>query len=229
MRWGSIVLGVFTAILVSWVLRTAQPEFYIPQATLIGYGSIIYSILPPNPFVSGLYILIITIIFYLLLLSSNVFLISREKLIPLLSAAQSVYFVLIVLVYLFSIAAVYKLDFPLVIQLGQYFALTFALTWAFINAVFIDKSEIERVLIPAALILTVLGFQLALSLSFFHLTALRRAVVLTAVFYSFLGILQHYLQGKLYKRVLYEYLVTALLVGVLLIAAEHTGISFFNQ
>ncbi len=227
LRWGSAVLAVFTAFLASWVLRTSSPELFIPPAILIGYGSIIYSILPPTPVVSGLFIFILAVIHYLLLLSANVFLISRERLIPLLSAAQSVFFVLTVLVYLISITVVYKLDFSLLLQLVQYLVLTFALSWCFIQAVFIDKEAIEHLLTPATLILTYAGFQTALGLSLFPLTALRRSVILTTAFYSFLGIAQHYLQRKLYKNVLWEYLLTAVVVGAVFAVAELGGFPLF--
>jgi hypothetical protein len=155
--------------------------------------------------------------FYTILLAQNIFSITVVRTVPLFRAARTVSFLSSLVVALLLFTAIYKAD----LNIWQQVSLTVILSsilgihglWtADLKGVFNQK------ILVAGLFLGLGVGEAALGLSFLPLKSFFRAVSLTTAIYIGLGVGQQYLTHGLTRRTVFEYGITALIVGLILAA-----------
>jgi hypothetical protein len=185
-----------------FAMGIAFTQFYFPNLTL-GFKSVLWAI----AFV-GLYIIF---------LMENIFSVALERgtKIPLYRAAKTTAFLATIVVAFLHLTAVYKSNLPFWAQIALVtvlvLVLSFQLFW-----VFDLTQDFERKMLAASLLVALGVGEVALSLSFWPLESFFRAVVLATALYIGLGIGQQYFEHRLTRRIVYEYGLTAALVGLVL-------------
>ncbi|MCX7956223.1 MAG: hypothetical protein N2593_03940 [Patescibacteria group bacterium] len=160
------------------------------------------------------FIIIYSISIYAVLLCSNIFSVGIEKSLQLYRAAFSINF--------FYQTLISFLFFNIVFSLKEYFyinmilsgVITFFLSFQLFWTVKLDKNLDKKNLLFAFLISLIIA-QLSALLSFIPLRSTSIALFLTATFYSLSGIIYNYLDKKLFKETIREYVFVWIFVLII--------------
>lgn len=162
------------------------------------------------------FILLYSVSIYAMLLSSNIFNVGVEKNLQLYRAAFSVNFFYHAIVsffifnFLFSLQQVFIFNALAAGVVG--FVLSLHLFWT----IRLDI-HLEREVIRYSLILALILAELSIVISFLPLKIPIYALFLTASYYSLSGLIYHYIDQRLFKETIREYLVVLGFVGVIII------------
>lgn len=154
-------------------------------------------------------------ILYVILLAENIFNVALSRAIPLYRAAKTASFLLTLLTASLLYTTIYKAYLPLILQVFFVALLSSILGFQALWAQDI-KSNLDKKILFGALLLGFGAGEVALSLSFLPLKSFFRAIALTTAFYIGLGVGQQYLRHKLTNKDVWEYGITALIVGLVL-------------
>ena len=159
--------------------------------------------------VAGLY----AIGLYALLLTENIYNVAANRTIALLRAARSVGFLLTI--FTFYLLTLTALSFRLLAPWNMVCVLIIGFLHALpaLWTMELGGKVSKRVLSIAIAISVVLG-ELVWALSFWPMPTTMVALLLSAVFYSTVGMGQEYLDNKLYKKTAIEFFLVCLLVFV---------------
>lgn len=174
-----------------------------------------YSLLPVRWLTRLPFIVLYGFGYYAMLLTSNIFNVGVEKSIQLYRAAFSInYLAQTFIVFLFAMVMTsFRLNFILNgVFLGL---LTGSLSYQLFWSVKLEEKFNKHTLLLSILV-SMTMFQLGLMLSFVPLRLNVVALIITALFYSFTGIIYNYLGDRLFKNVIREYVFV--IVFVLFIA-----------
>lgn len=152
---------------------------------------------------------------YSLFLAQNIFVIAFIRNIPLLSGARTVSFVITVVSYFFLSTVIFSLHWPLFVTLSLVFI--FSALFIFQSIGIILEKSFRQALIWAA-VLSLCVLELTLILWFWPTTPLLISIFLTGFFYTIVGLSQVWLDRRLFRGVLWEYvwmIVLALFILVL--------------
>lgn len=160
--------------------------------------------------------------FYATLLAQNIYTISVARSIKLLSAARTIGFLLSVL----SAFGLYYILFSLhtylpLTALGIFtisFLLIIPVIWSVNLGDFVGKTEI----IQAGVLALVLS-QIGIFLTFWPVSIVFAAIFLAGNFYTFVGLLQHWLEHRLFKRIFWEFIWGAIILFAILFFTTKWG------
>lgn len=152
--------------------------------------------------------------YYALLLTENIFNISSARSIQLLRAAQAVGFYITLITYflLTDLLLSLRLNFFANVLLGFiiYFMLLVQYLWSVVLT-----PKIEKRIWTYSLIIALCMAEFTLALSFWPVRTLTGALLLSSVFYAFMGTMGYELQEKLTMRVIYEFISLPVIVLIL--------------
>lgn len=170
-----------------------------------------YFLLPGRWLTRIPFIFIFTVSIYAILLSSNVFNVGVEKSLQLFRAAFSVNFLFLTITsfLVFNLILSFKLSFFLNFLLV--FFLSLPLSFQFIWSID-PKDHFSFEVFKYSFLISLLLAELALFFSFIPLRSNIFALFLATCFYSFAGLFQAFLEGKLFKERIREYLIVLLVV-----------------
>lgn len=159
---------------------------------------------------------------YALYLSLNIYAVAGIRTIQLLNAARSVGFLLTVLTHFFLINVIFSLHliFPLIFL--TVFLLSLALIFHVIWSVNLEGSVTKSVAIFTSILALVIA-ELSLVLSFWPTTPTVAALFLSGNFYTFVGLSQAWMERRLFKNTLWEYIGVAIIVFLVLITRTQWG------
>lgn len=220
-RYQAILALVFlTYILSAWVLHEELQgsewlTCLILPCVYTAAVAMFYFLLPEKTLTRVIILVAFATGMYAILLTENIFSIASVKTIQLLRAAQAVGFLmsLVTAFFLYGTIFSFRLAPPwnFVTVLGFSIPLYFQSVWSSLL-----KKEIDKIVIIYSFSLSFLTAELALVLSFWPLSLLLTALTLVTFFYSTLGLLQHYLSGRLFEKTIREYLEIGLVVLIIL-------------
>lgn len=189
----------------------------LPTLFVVGMGFIQYFFPNLSPFFKSALWGVVFVGFYTILLAQNIFGVTAVRPVPLYRAARTVSFLSTLFVSFLLFTAVYKLDLeigPQILLVGILSSiLGFQSLWTAD-----PKGVFDRKIFAAGLLLGLGVAEAALGLSFLPLKSFFRSTALTTVVYIGLGVGQQYLTHSLTRRTVFEYGVTALIVGLILAA-----------
>ena len=216
----AILLSIFTDLFVFWAIRSDLKDNFSPQVFIL---PLIYTLacslfyfLVPVRFITrvgmtSLYALGL----YSLLLSENIFIVSSIRTIALLSSARTVSFIVTILSYFFLSNVVFSLHFNILVTLLLIFAFSFPLILHSIWTHTLEnnfRSQIEWIFLIAICLV-----ETAFVLWFWSTTPTIIALFLTGLFYVLIGISQVWLDKRLFKGVMWEYIWVAVIVFLVFI------------
>ena len=141
---------------------------------------------------------------YSLLLSENIFIVSSIRTIALLSSARTDSFIVTLLSYFFMATVVFSLHLNIFITLLFMFAFSFPLI---MHSIWTHTLESDfRSHFEWVLLITVCIVEAALMLWFWSTTPTIIGLFLTCLFYILVGFSQVWLDKRLFKGVMWEYI-----------------------
>ncbi len=163
---------------------------------------------------------------YAILLTENIYNVAVERTIQLLRAAQSVGFVITLITAFFLFDALFSFRGNALINMGFAFLISFSLTLQSLWSMELNSRLSKEVLIGSGVVGWLLA-QAALVLSFWPIGTTMEALFLTTIFYTFTGMAQQYLVGRLFAQTQKEFLAVLCIVFVLVVFTTHWGYGNF--
>lgn len=189
----------------------------LPILFSLGMGSIILQFPNFSRFFTTIFLAVYFLVFYVLLLSLNIFNVASEKTIPLLRAAYTTSFLVTTFTIFPIFTLIYKLRLNLFWESLLVLIVVALLSFQSLWTVFLPKNVIKTSL-TTSLIISFLMVQTSLVFSFFPLESFFRSLLLSTFFYIYLGFTHQFLRKTLKIKTIIEYTVVGLIiVGLVLL------------
>lgn len=157
---------------------------------------------------------------YSLFLTENIFAISSLRTINLLRSARIVSFVITIFVLFFLFNIIFSLRLPLYVTPFLVAGISFLMSAQFLWSYSENRESGREVYIYSSCLSLMMG-ELAFILSLWPVTAAIYAIFLTGLFYTYSGLCNAWLERRLFKGILWEYIwVGALSVLFLLVFSK---------
>ncbi|MBI3366865.1 hypothetical protein HY041_04540 [Candidatus Roizmanbacteria bacterium] len=213
-------LSFFTIILLFLSVRKDLKNNFSPQIFILpffyslAFG--LFYFLVPARFLTRIAItLLYALGLYSLLLTVNIFVVSSIRTIALLSSARTVSFIITLLSYFFLANVVFSMHLNVFLTLILVFGFSFPLILYSLWTYSLDSKFFSYVLWVASLSLSLV--EVTLVLWFWPILPTIIALFLTGFFYIIVGLSQVWLEKKLFKSVMWEYIWVGVLVFLVFI------------
>ncbi len=153
---------------------------------------------------------------YALLLTSNIFNVGVEKSLQLYRAAFSVNYFLQTLLVFLLMNVIFSFRFIFFLNGLTVFVATFPLALQLLWSVK-PKVTVDRKIVSYAFLVSFILMEVVSILSFIPLKTYIFALYLTAIYYSLGGLIYNYLDEKLFKQTIREYIIVLVFVTILVI------------
>ncbi len=195
---------------IEWVMLLALPTMFTAGVLLF------YFLLPVRwltrlPVAAGF-----AIGFYALLLTENIYNVAVNRTIALLRAAHSVGFLLTIITFFLLIQATIAFGFPLVWYLLFVGILTFVLTVQALWSVDLEDRIVQNVTL-LTMITTMVMLMFFWALYFWPVNKTLLVIMLSALYYSMIGMAQQFISQRLYKSTIIEYGMVATIVSIIIL------------
>lgn len=199
---------------IEWLtLFIRRKTLFILPVMFVASLSLFYFLLP----VRWLTRLPVAIIFalgvYAILLVENIYNVAGERTIQLLRAAHAVGLLLTLFTNFLFLALIFALHLPFYGNTLLIFLVSFPLILQALWSIKLEEG-ISKELLFYTLALALALAELALVFSFWPFSTVIEALFLTTVFYSLVSIVQQYFSQRLFKRMLWEFILVSLIVFV---------------
>lgn len=222
----AFILPIITTLFLLWAIFPDLKEnksfqvFILPFFYSLAFG--LFYFLTPTTFLARLVLSVIYAFgLYSLLLSQNIFIVSSSRTIQLLSGARIVSFVITLISYFFLTNIVYSFHtiiFPVVAVIGVY---TYLLIYHSLWTYTLQKYSQPLVIWVSAL--TVCVTEIATLVWFWPSNPTVTALFLTGFFYSIVGLSHIWLEKRLFKGILWEYVWVGIIVFFVLLLFTNWG------
>ncbi len=212
----AVVLSFLTDLFVFWAIRLDLKKNFHAQIFILPFFyslscSLFYFLVPARFLTRMAMTSFYAIGLYSLFLSINIFIVSSVRTIALLSSARTVSFFVTLVSYFFLSNVVFSLHLNVFLTLGLIFCFTFPLVLYSIWTHTLDNNFFSGFLLPIFLLSAVL-VETALALWFWPATPTIIGLFLTGLFYIFIGLLQSWIDRRLFKAIMWEYVWVAVIV-----------------
>ncbi len=216
----AFLLAIFTDIFVFWAERSDFKDNFSPQIFILPLfytlACALFYFLVPARFLTrigmtGLYALGL----YSLLLSENIFIVSSIRTIALLSSARTVSFIVTLLSYFFIANVIFALRLNIFLTLFLVFIFSFPLILHSIWSHTLEKDP--RSYLEWISLISICIVEVTFVLWFWSTTPTIIALFLTCLFYILVGISQVWLDKRLFKGVMWEYIWVSVIVFLVFI------------
>ncbi len=211
----AFLLSLFTDFFVFWAIRNDLKDNFSPQIFILPLfytmSCALFYFLVPARFLTrigmtSLYALGL----YSLLLSENIFIVSSIRTIALLSSARTVSFIVTLLSYFFMANVIFSLHLNIVIMLLLTFFFSFFLIMHSIWTHTLENNL--NLYIQWILLIALCLVETAFVLWFWPSSPTIIGLFLTGLFYILVGISQIWLDRRLFKGIMWEYIWVAVIV-----------------
>lgn len=224
----TVFLAIVTNILLYFVLRNDikgtfyYPIFILPFFYTIAF-SLFYSLIPARFLTKAALTGIYAFGLYSLFLTQNIFAVSGIRTINLLRSARIVSFVVTIVVLFFLINISFSLRPPLYLLPFFIFFVSF-----FLNFQSLWSYSLETEIISETLLLSILTalslMQLSFILIIWPVDASIYSIFLTGIFYTYSGLTHAWIEKRLFRGVLWEYVWVGFLSILILLVFSKWGI-----
>jgi hypothetical protein len=220
--WRYVGVALFTLVsyfVSAWALSDDLQRFewftILPLPALYG-GAIgaFYFLLPESILSRFFNLLLFGVGMYALYLTANIYSVAKGRTIQLLHAAHAIGFLFTLLTSLLCLNTIFSHRFPFYFNALLVGLTHFPLVFLFLWSVKLEP-KIDPHLLKLSGLLTLFLVELAIVFSFLPFSVWNIALFLMSFLYMGLGILQSYLQDRLFQNTLNEYTMVATFVSVL--------------
>jgi hypothetical protein len=190
--------------------------FIMPVLLTLSFYTFYFFFIPVRWITRVPFLFVYGLSFYAILLTSNIFNVGVERSLQLIRAAFAInYFYQTVILFLsLSVLFFFKQIF-LVNGIGVFilvFLLSLQLLWSVKPKTYIDKKILNY-----CLLISLVMAEAAVVISFIPLQAPILSLFLTACYYSVAGLIYYYIDEKLFKPTIREYLFVIVFVGLIVL------------
>lgn len=222
----AFILPLLTSLFLLWAIYADLKEnksfqvFILPFFYSLSFG--FFYFLTPTTFLARLALAVVYAFgLYSLLLSQNIFIVSTSRTIQLLSGARIVSFVITLISYFLLTNIVYSFHaivFPVIGLIGLY---TYLLIYHSLWTYTLQKYSQPLVIWVSAL--TVCVVEVATLVWFWPSNPTVTALFLTGFFYAIVGLSHIWLEKRLFKGILWEYVWVGTIVFFVLLLFTNWG------
>lgn len=224
---GAVVLAFLTDFILILILRKdAKGTFYYPILVLPFFYSLSFPIfytLVPDRLISQF---IITSLYafglYSLFLTQNIFAVSGIRTINLLRSARLVSFVLTLLVLFFLFNFAFSLRQIIFVTPVLTFLISLFMNFESLWSYSLNRSQIKEI-IASSIVISFLLMQLSFVLTLWPINAAVYSLFLTGIFYTYSGLVHAWLERRLFKGILWEYIWVGFISILFLIVFSKWG------
>ena len=217
----SALLAIFSDIFLFWAIHEDMQQNFSPQALILpflyslSFG--LFSFLAPARLLTRLTLTALYAVgLYSVFLSENIFIVASIRTIALLNSARIVSLVISLITFFFLTNTTFSLRLIIFPTLALIIVITFLLTMHAIWTYTLEKSFRKDVLWIG--IITLCLTQLFLALWFWPTSPTVIALFLTSIWYVLVGLSHVWLDKRLFRNVLWEYLWVAIIAFSVLIS-----------
>ena len=216
----AVILPILTDFFVFWAIGSDLKNKFYPQIFILPFlyslASALFYFLVPARFLTRIAMTSFYAIgLYSLLLSVNIFVVSSVRTIALLSSARTVSFFVTLISYFFLSNVVISLRLNIFLTLTLIFCFTFPLTLYSLWTHALDSKFFSR--FAWITLLSVSLVQTALALWFWPASPTIIALFLSGLFYIFIGLSQNWIDRRLFKGIMWEYVWVAVIVFIVFV------------
>lgn len=222
-HWGiyiAFLLSILTALFFYWAERLDLQDNFSPQTFILTIFytlacALFYFLIPARLATRVGMTSLYAFGLYSLFLSENIFIVSSVRTIALSSSARIVSFVVAMVSYFFMTDVIFSLHLNILVTLLLIFIFSFFLIQHSIWTHTLEKSfksNLEWVLLIAVCIVEV-----ALALWFWPTNPTLVALFLTGLFYILVGVSQVWLDKRLFKSIMWEYIWVAVIIFIVFV------------
>lgn len=224
----SAILAVTTDLLLLLILRKdIKGTFFGPILILPFFFTLAFPFfyaLVPERLLSRL---IITIIYafglYSLFLTQNIFAVSGIRTINLLRSARIVAFVITLLVFYFLVNFVFSLRLPVLLTPLAILPISFFMNIQSLWTYTLDTSQVKAIAM-FSFIISLCILQLSYVLILWPVNASIYSLFLTGIFYTYSGLCHAWLERRLFKGILWEYVWVGFISVLFLVIFSKWGV-----
>jgi hypothetical protein len=216
----AFLLALFTGIFVLWAERSDLKANFSPQIFILplfySMACALFYFLVPARFITRIGMTFLYALgLYSLLLSENIFIVSSIRTIALLSSARTVSFIVTLLSYFFMANVVFSLHLNVFVTLFLIFLFSFLLISHSIWSHTLEKDF--RIHLEWVWLLSICIAEASFVLWFWSTTPTLIGLFLTGLFYILVGISQVWLDRRLFKSVMWEYIWVGVIIFLVFI------------
>ncbi len=224
----ALTLASLTVLLLLLVLRKdVKGTFFAPILVLPFFFTLafpfFYSLVPERLLSRVLITTIYAFGLYSLFLTQNIFAVSGIRTINLLRSARIVAFVITLLVFYFLVNFIFSLRLPVLLTPLLIFPLSFFMNIQSLWTYSLDKSQIKPIAIFSAII-ALCVLELSYVLVLWPVNASIYSLFLTGIFYTYSGLCHAWLERRLFKGILWEYVWVGFISVLFLIIFSKWGV-----
>ncbi len=224
----ALTLAIATDLMLLFVLRKdIKNTFFGPILVLPFFFSLAFPFfytLVPERLLSRL---IITLIYafglYSLFLTQNIFAVSGIRTINLLRSARIVAFVITLLVFYFLVNFIFSLRFPPLLTPLVLLPIAFFMNIQSLWTYSLDTSQVKAIAIFSGVI-AICILQLSYVLVLWPVNASVYSLFLTGIFYTYSGLCHAWLERRLFKGILWEYIWVGFISVLFLVIFSKWGV-----
>lgn len=221
-------LSILTVALMLLILRKdVRGTFFFPITVLPFFYTLafpfFYALVPERLITRLLITGIYAFGLYSLFLTQNIFAVSGIRTINLLRSARIVAFVITLLVFYFLVNFIFSLRLPVLLTPLAIFPLSFLMNVQSLWTYTLDKSQIKAISL-FSLFVSISVVQLAYVLILWPVNASIYSLFLTGIFYTYSGLCHAWLERRLFKGILWEYVWVGFISILFLVVFSKWGV-----
>ena len=201
---------------IEWLLLFILPVMYVASLSLF------YFLLPNRLFTKFIMTVLFSIGIYAILRIENIYNVAAVRSIQLLRVAQSVGLLLTLVIIYLSSNILYSLRLPYWLNMFMILPLVFILALQSLWSINLESKFSPSIIIYSGIVTLIMG-ELAVVLSFWPVQNSLYSLVMAACYYAFVGLIQQYLQDKLFKNVISEFILGFIFAVFLILLTSKWG------
>ncbi len=213
------IFAIFTYFVSGWALSDDLQRFewytILPLPTMYaGAVGSFYFLLPNNLLSRTFDLALFGVGMYALYLTANIYSVAKGRTIQLLRAAHAVGMVFTLLTSLLLVNTVFSHKLPFYWNGGLVWLIHFPLIFLFLWSVKLEP-KVDRHLLELSAIFALLLAEMAIAFSFFPFSVWNTALFLMTFLYMGLGMLQSFIQERLFQNTIMEYSGVGIFLAIL--------------
>ncbi len=184
---------------IDWLILFILPVLFTASVSLF------YYLLPARWIIRLIVGGMFSIGIYACLLVENIYNVAAERSIQLLRAAQSIGLMITLIVVFLSVSIIFSTRSISLFNMIEIIPLVFILSLQSIWAVNLEERITFELILYSVVVALSIG-ELAFALSFWPIQISTAALLITATYYSLVGIIQQHMMGRLFRNTIKEYI-----------------------
>lgn len=203
-------------------LSSSYPIFILPFFYTLAFA-IFYPLIPARILTRVIMTSLYAFGLYSLFLTQNIFAVSAIRTINLLRSARIVSFVLTIIVLFLLTNVIFSARLPFFISSLLIFFVSCLLGFQSLWTYTLSREMVKQTLVISVLISFCIA-QLSLILNIWPINAAIYSIFVTGIFYSYSGLTHVWVEKRLFRNVLWEYVWVGFLAVLILIFFSHWGL-----